>query len=445
MQNYSIQQFTDRHLAQYGYLIVSNGEAAVIDPPRNLQPILEVLEKEKATVKAIIETHPHADFVSGHLELHILTGAPIYVSTLLGADYEHVGFDTGENIALGNVTLEAINTPGHSPDSISILLRDEEGKEQALFSGDTLFVGDVGRPDLRETAGNMQAKREELAGMMYDTVQNILKKLSDHIVVYPAHGAGTLCGKALRDAPSTTIGEEKMSNPAFKEMSKEEFVQMLTDGQPFIPQYFPFEVDINKTGAPALETSLVCIEDIDTIPENVLILDTRSSASYDKGHTEKALHIAESGLRFETWLGTIIAPNEEFVVVVQNLEAKNRVLKRIAAIGYEKNIRGVFVGDVGDQTSHALDIDALKKAPTNYTIIDVRQAYETEKNPLFSHALNIPLNELRARVHEIPEDKPIAVHCAGGYRSMVAESIIAAQISIPVFDIAEHIQTIRIS
>jgi len=442
MSPHSIHQFFDKHLSQYGYLIISNGEAAVIDPPRDVQPMLDVLQEQNVTLKNIIETHPHADFVSGHLELHILTGATIHVSKLLGADYEHKSFDTGDGIILGAITLESINTPGHSPDSISILLRNAEGKQEALFSGDTLFVGDVGRPDLRETAGNMQAKREELAGMMYETVHTILQKLPDDTVVYPAHGAGSLCGKALRDAPSTTIGEEKSSNPAFQEMSKEAFVSMLTEGQPFIPQYFPFEVGINKAGATGLQESLASLKQITEIPNGVLVLDTRSSKSYNAGHIDKALHIAENGMRFETWLGTIIAPDEQFVVVIQDEESMNRVLKRIASIGYEQNILGVYMGNVGKKQSHPLDIEALKASPKDYTIVDVRQSYEHEDNPLFAHAMNIPLNELRERVAEIPQGKPIAVHCAGGYRSAVAQSIISAQSEMTVVDIGEHIRTI---
>ena len=442
MSHYTVHQFFDKHLSQYGYLIVSKGEAAVVDPPRNVQSILDVLKEQNATLTHIIETHPHADFVSGHLELHARTGATIHVSKLLGADYAHQTFDTGDSISLGSITLDSINTPGHSPDSISILLRDPEGIEQVLFSGDTLFVGDVGRPDLREKAGNMQAKREELAGMMYDTVHNILQKLPDHIVVYPAHGAGSLCGKALRDAPSTTIGEEKASNPAFQEMTKDAFISMLTEGQPFIPQYFPFEVGINKEGAPGLTESISSLKHITEIPNNTLVLDTRSAESFNAGHIEKALHIAENGMRFETWLGTIIAPDEQFVVVIQDEESADRVLKRIASIGYERNIVGIYIGDIGEMQSHPLDIDALKAAPTDYTIIDVRQSYEHEENPLFAHAMNIPLNELRERVGEIPQEKPIAVHCAGGYRSGVAQSIIAAQSQIPVLDIGEHIRTI---
>lgn len=443
MKPYTITQYTDRHLAQYGYLILSKNEAAVVDPPRDIEAMLKTLEDAGATLKAIIETHPHADFVSGHLELHTLSGAPIYVSNLLGADYEFEPFDSGNSIAIGGITLHALNTPGHSPDSISILLRDEAGTEQVLFSGDTLFVGDVGRPDLRESAGNIQAKREELAGMMYETVQTVLKELPDHVVVYPAHGAGTLCGKALRDAPSSTIGEELMSNPAFKEMSKHEFVTMLTEGQPFIPQYFPFDVSVNKSGARALQESLSSIPNLTDVPANTLILDTRSAQHYNNGHVHGALHIAENGLRFETWLGTIIAPNERFVVVVEQEDAKERVLKRIAAIGYEQNVLGVYVGTIGETQSRPIDINEFTANTNSYTIVDVRQTNESQSDPVFANALNIPLHELRSRVSEIPQDKPIAVHCAGGYRSMVGESVIASHVSVPVLDIGEHIKTCR--
>lgn len=438
--NYTIHQFTDSNLAQYGYLVWSGTDAAVIDPARDIRPILSMLEENGLTLKAIIETHPHADFVSGHLELHTLTGAPIYISTLLGAAYDHTGFDDGDSITLGTVTLESLNTPGHSPDSISILVRDEHGKEQVLFSGDTLFVGDVGRPDLREKAGNIQAKREELAGMMYNTVQNVLKPLPDSVIVYPAHGAGTLCGKALRDAPSTTIGDERATNPAFQEMSKQEFIAMLTDGQPMIPQYFGYDVALNRNGAPDLNKSLSRIPTVNNIPADTLVIDTRDAAHYNAGHMHGALHIAETGLKFETWLGTIVSPEEHFILVVHDEASRSRILERIAKIGYELNIDGVIVGDTGTEESHDIDIDTFLTQAADYTIVDVRQTYENEKNPLFSHALNIPLNELRDRTQEIPTNKPIAVHCAGGYRSMVAESILTAALGVPVFDIGEHVR-----
>lgn len=438
--NHTIHQFTDRNLAQYGYLIQSGTDAAVIDPARDIRPILSMLEENGLTLKAIIETHPHADFVSGHLELHTLTGAPIYISTLLCAAYDHVGFDDGDSIALGSVTLHALNTPGHSPDSISILVRDADGTEQALFSGDTLFVGDVGRPDLREKAGNIQAKREELAGMMYDTVQNVLKPLPDSVIVYPAHGAGTLCGKALRDAPSTTIGDERATNPAFQNMSKEEFVTMLTDGQPMIPQYFGYDVALNRNGAPDMAQSLSRIQTVTDSSGSTLVIDTRDAAQYNAGHLHGALHIAENGLKFETWLGTIIPPDERFTLVVHDEAARMRVLERVAKIGYELNIDGVIVGNTGTETAHTVDMKTFLEHATDYTIVDVRQSYESEQNPIFSHALNIPLNELRDRAREIPVDKPIAVHCAGGYRSMVAESIITATLGVPVFDIGEDVR-----
>lgn len=438
--NYTIHQFTDSNLAQYGYLVWSGTDAAVIDPARDIRPILTMLEEKGLTLKAIIETHPHADFVSGHLELHTLTGAPIYISTLLGAAYDHIGFDDGNSIALGSVTLHALNTPGHSPDSISILLRDTDGTEQALFSGDTLFVGDVGRPDLREKAGNIQAKREELAGLMYDTVQNVLKPLPDSVIVYPAHGAGTLCGKALRDAPSTTIGDERTTNPAFQEMSKDEFVTMLTEGQPMIPQYFGYDVALNRNGAPDLAQSLSRIQTVTGSAEQTLVVDTRNAAQYNAGHLHGALHIAENGLKFETWLGTIVRPDERITLVVEDEAARTRVLERIAKIGYDLNVDGVIVGDAGNETGHVVDIETFLQHAADYTIVDVRQAYENERNPLFSHALNIPLNELRDHAQEIPVSKPIAVHCAGGYRSMVAESILTSALGVPVFDIGEDVR-----
>lgn len=443
MPTFTVHQYFDQYLAQYGYLIQSGKDAAVVDPARNVEPILDQLQREGLTLKAIIETHPHADFVSGHLELHQVTGAPIRISKLLGASYEHQTFDTGDRIPLGHITLEALNTPGHSPDSISILVRDEQNIPQVLFSGDTLFVGDVGRADLREKVGNIQAKREELAGMMYNTVQQILKPLPDHVQVYPAHGAGSLCGKALGTAPSTTIGAERINNPAFAEQTKAEFIRILTQGQPMIPMYFGFDVDTNRRGAPSMRQSLATLPTLEKPPADLLVVDTRSVTAYNRGHVAGALHIAESGQRFETWLGTIVKPQEPFVVIVEDESRRIPVLERIASIGYEGQVQGVLVGTSGPTQSHPLNLTDLRNNAANYTVLDVRQAYEFESDPLFSHAINIPLSELRERIAELPVNRPIAIHCAGGYRSMVAESLVSPKVSVPVYDIGEDVLSLH--
>lgn len=244
-----IKQFEDKNLAHYSYAIHSNGEIALIDPARDPQPYYDFAKQRHAKITAVIETHPHADFVSSHLEIHETTRATIYVSKLLGAEYAHHFFDDGDTISLGKSTLKALNTPGHSPDSISIVALDENGMEQAVFTGDTLFIGDCGRPDLREQAGAITSPRTELAKQMYHSLRDKLITLPDSVMVYPAHGAGSLCGKGLSEQSSSTIGAEKMSNWSLQPMSETDFVQKLLTDQPFIPKYFPFDVGINKKGA----------------------------------------------------------------------------------------------------------------------------------------------------------------------------------------------------
>lgn len=251
-----VAQFEDKGLAHYSYIVMSDAELAVIDPTRDPKQYEEYAMLHDAKIVAIIETHPHADFVSGHLELSEAKQAPVYVSSLVEVQYKHTPFDKGNVIKVGQVTLQAINTPGHSPDSISVLLRDEEGNEYAVFTGDTLFVGDVGRPDLREKAGSTTGTREELARQMYQSTRQKLMLLPDHVLVYPAHGAGSLCGRSLSSASSSTIGAEKASNPALQPMTEDQFVRYLTANQPFVPKYFAHAVELNRKGAPKFSSSV---------------------------------------------------------------------------------------------------------------------------------------------------------------------------------------------
>ncbi|MDQ3291691.1 MAG: MBL fold metallo-hydrolase, partial [Bacteroidota bacterium] len=226
-----IEQFEDKGLAHFSYIISSEGQMAVIDPARNPQPYYEYANLHDACLIAVIETHPHADFVSSHQEIALTKEATIYASKLTGATYEHQSFDDGDSIQVGEVTLHAINTPGHSPDSISVLVKDESGHPVALFSGDTLFIGDVGRPDLRENVGSITAKREELARQMYHSLHDKIMPLPDEVIVYPAHGAGSLCGKGMSDAKRSSIGAEKRSNPALQNMREDDFVKYLLADQ----------------------------------------------------------------------------------------------------------------------------------------------------------------------------------------------------------------------
>lgn len=440
----NIQQFYDEGLAHASYAILSEGKVALVDPGRNPQQYYDFAEANNAKIVAIIETHPHADFVSSHLEFHQNEDATIYVSKLVGAEYPHTGFDQGDSFQMGKVTFHSIHTPGHSPDSISILLKDENGKDHALFSGDTLFIGDVGRPDLREKAGNMKAQREELAKMMFHTVQDKLKPLADDVIVYPAHGAGSLCGKNLSDARQSTIGEQRATNWAFGDVDEQTFVSSLLEGQPHIPKYFGYDVDMNKKGAPAYQRSISQVSIWpagSTIPEGTLVIDSREQDKFRAGHVPGAINIMNGG-KFETWLGSIVGPEEKFFLVADTEAELEILIFKAAKIGYEQLIKGAVVNPAGmTATGEEFDVEAFKMNPDAYTIVDIRSADEHKNTPIFESSINIPLHELRERANEIPADKPVLVHCAGGYRSAAGSSIVSGEMNnTEVLDFSEAIK-----
>lgn len=438
-----VEQFYDKGLSHGSYAIISGGQMAVIDPARDPKPYLDFAIKNRAKITAIIETHPHADFVSSHLELHQKTEATIYVSRLVGADYPHTSFDDGDLIQLGKVTLKAINTPGHSPDSICILLLDESANEYALFTGDTLFVGDVGRPDLRENVGNVTAKKEELARAMYHSTRNKLMTLPEQVLVYPAHGPGSLCGKSMSHDLYSTIGKELRSNYALQLMDELTFVKKLTEDQPFIPKYFGYDVALNKKGASALKESVDAvpiIKDYSEIDKNIIIIDTRPQNKFKAGHLNNAFNL-QNGAKFETWLGSIVLPKELFYLVADDEATLHHLIYKTAKIGYENQIKGAFVPTTQmiDKTP-VFDMNEFIANPDLFTIVDVRNDSEVKEGKIFPSAITIPLPELRERINEIPTDKPIVVHCAAGYRSAAGASIIEQQIkNVPILDMSEGI------
>ena len=445
-----IKQFEDKNLAHYSYAIVSKGEMALIDPARNPQPYYDFAKQHNAKITAIIETHPHADFVSSHLEIHYTTNATIYVSKLLGAEYPHQTFDEGNALVLGNITLKALNTPGHSPDSISIVALDENGIEKAAFTGDTLFIGDCGRPDLREQAGAITAERAELAKQMFHSLHNKLMNLPDDVLVYPAHGAGSLCGKGLSESKSSTIGAEKISNWSLKNLSEEEFIKELLADQPFIPKYFSFDVAVNRKGAEAYAISILKVpqreqissaDSADSLNPDVIIIDTRPKDQFKKAYLKNAINLMND-TKFETWLGSIVKPEESFYLIAENEAILKELIERTAKIGYEKQILKAFTLDFGNASMEFFDSEELKRNQDAYTIIDIRNDSEVKNNKIFLNAIHIPLHELRERTNEIPLRKPIVVHCAGGYRSAAGSSIIKSKLnsSPQVFDLSEAVK-----
>lgn len=439
-----IEQFEDKGLAHFSYIVMSEGQIAIIDPSRDPRPYYEYANLHDACIIAIIETHPHADFVSSHQEIAHTKEAKIYASKLTGAAYKHQSFDEGDYLQVGDITLHAISTPGHSPDSISVLAKDEDGRPTALFSGDTLFVGDVGRPDLRENTGSNTARREELARQLYHSTREKIMPLPDEVLVYPAHGAGSLCGKGLGEAKSSSVGAEKQHNPALQSMPEEAFVDYLLTDQPFVPKYFAYAVELNKTGAPTFKQSIHQVPRLQpdcTLDKNTLLIDTRPGQLFKAGHLPDAINI-QDGLKFETWLGSVISPQENFYLIAASEEELETVIAKAAKIGYDRNIRAGLVNPLQQTEKSALtDAAAFKNNPDQFTIIDIRNVNEFKAGKVFTTALNIPLPELRERINEIPTDKPIMVHCAGGYRSAAGSSIIARKIKTqPVYDLSEAIK-----
>ena len=437
-----IQQFYDKGLAHASYAVRVGREVVVIDPARDPQPYYDFADEHEADIIAVIETHPHADFVSSHLEIAQETEATIYCSKLTGAKYPHQNFDDGDRIALGNLELHALNTPGHSPDSISVLLLDELAQTRAVFTGDTLFVGDVGRPDLREDQAVGGHTRQSLAAQLYRSTRQKLMALPGTTTVYPAHGPGSLCGKTTSPDLDSTISKELATNYALQPMSEAEFIRVLLADQPFVPKYFGHDVQINRQGARGFEDSIRAVPHLrpgaDLAP-GTLLIDTRPAAKFRAGHLPGAINLQDGG-KFETWLGSIVGPAEKFYLLADSQIALDLVIRKTAKIGYEGNIQGALLAPAHlPATSPAVDVAAVRAHPSAFTIIDIRNPAEAQ-TPIFAQALRIPLPELRERAHEIPTDKPVLVHCAGGYRSAAGSSIIQNALpGVEVLDLGEAV------
>lgn len=444
-RGYLIQQFKDEGLSHFSYAILADGQVMLIDPGRNPQPYYAFATEKQAKIIGVIETHPHADFVSSHLEIHGKEGATIYASKLVNAAYPHKTFDEGQHIELTDrVRLRAMHTPGHSPDSISILLL-EDHKEVAVFTGDSLLSGAVGRPDLREYTGEAGTLREQLARQMFHTIHQKFAPLPNNVLVYPAHGAGSLCASTVRNVDHTTIGYEREHNFAFSEANEDAFVAALMKDQPHIPQYFPYDVELNKVGAVGYHSAFA---QVSIMPRNskidgigLTVIDARSPTLFRNSYIQGAINIPDGG-KFETWLGTIVAPGEPFYLISDSEEQQFDLLDKTLKIGYETFIKGAFVYDAQDGEMLAtFDAETFSAKEADYAIIDVRTPAEASQNKLFEHAANIPLTDLAARIAELPKGRPIAVHCASGYRSAIATSLIKKLMpTTEVLDIGEEVK-----
>jgi glyoxylase-like metal-dependent hydrolase (beta-lactamase superfamily II)/rhodanese-related sulfurtransferase len=432
------KQFYLGCLAHASYLIGSEGEAAVVDPQRDVDQYLSEAEAQGLKIKYVIETHLHADFVSGHRELAARSGAQIVIGAKAGATFPHAAVCDGDEIKLGKVILRIMETPGHTPESVSVLVIDSEVSDQPqkVLTGDTLFVGDVGRPDL---AGGKGYTPPLMAAMMYDTLHGKLLKLSNEVEVYPAHGAGSMCGRNLSTETSSTIGEQRESNYALKPMSKDEFVRMMTTDLPDSPAYFPKDAEINRTGAPALAevplpASLKPHEVVQLIANDHMVLDVRSAANFGSGHLPGSFNIGLAG-QFAIWAGTLIPMGMPLVIVAESAEEAREAVMRLARVGHE-SVKGYLDGginawrDAGLEVASVpqitvVDLNELVVGRTPLQILDVRRPTEYRSGHV-PRAVTAPLLSLPQNISNLGLDPamPTAVICAGGYRSSAATSIL---------------------
>ncbi len=423
-----IEQLYTNCLAEAAYYIESEGEAAIIDPIRETEPYTELAKKRNAKIKYIFETHFHADFVSGHIDLAKKVNAPIIYGPMADTHYKVHNAKDGEEFKLGKLTFKVLHTPGHTPESTCYLLLDENRKEHAVFTGDTLFVGDVGRPDLLD--GVMT--QDELASMLYDSLNKKIKTLPDSVIVYPAHGPGSACGKNIGKETFSTIGEQKKFNYALKDQSREEFIAQVTDGILPPPSYFFEDARINKEGYDPIENVIrenskpLSLNDFkNEIAKGAIILDTRKADDFEKGFIPGSINIGLNG-QYAVWVGTLIDIKQSIVLVAQEGTEHESIL-RLARIGYE-NVIGFLKGGVNAWDGKLEKVSSISAAQMKaemkkgIEVMDVRKHGEWGISHL-KDATFLPLANFPKNLKGLDHSKPYIVHCGGGYRSMTAISI----------------------
>ena len=436
-----IKQLYTGCISEAAYYIESNGEAAIIDPLRDIDVYLDLANERKAKIKYIFETHFHADFVSGHVDLGKVTDAPIvYGPDTVTKFPAHIAKD-GEKFKIGDLTIEVLHTPGHTLESTCYLLKDETGKDHCVFTGDTLFVGDVGRPDLAQK--NDEITTDDLAGMLYDSLQKKIMPLADDVIVYPAHGPGSSCGKNLGPDTDSTIGVEKQFNYALKAANREEFIKVVTDGIPPPPQYFPINAKINKEGYDSMDDvleqglkalSVSAFKKLMT--GDTVILDTRNSEEFTQGFIPGAVSIGLNG-RFAEWAGSLLPFDVPLLLVSEPGKEKESII-RLARVGLDK-VQGYLNGgyEAWKNSGEKIDLiigiepdELMMDIPfdKNLVVVDVRKPVEFAEGHL-ANAINIPLNEMTdpASMANIEERHNLYVHCASGYRSIIAASLLKRQ------------------
>ena len=416
------RQFYLTCLAHASYLIADGGEAVIVDPQRDVDQYIDEAAKLGATIKYIFETHLHADFVSGHRELSARTGATIVFGSLAEALVPHMRVYDGDVLRVGAIELRAIETPGHTPEGISWLIV-ENGRPAKVLTGDTLFIGDVGRPDLAAARGYTTS---EMASMLYDSLHAKLLALPDDVEVWPAHGAGSACGRNISSDTSSTIGVQRRTNHALQPMPRETFVSLMTAGLAAPPRYFPRDAEINRSGARPLSevtagplTAAAIREAVDL---GAVVLDVRDAATFGLHHVDGSINIGLGG-QFASWAGTLLSPDVPLIIVAESDARAAEAVMRLARVGFEGAIGYTTnVADLPPRTIPQVSVQDL--ASTNRPVLDVRRRAEYEAGHV-PGAQNVPLDELPQRLDEIPRDGTLAVICAGGYRSSMACSLLA--------------------
>lgn len=450
----TVEQIYTGCLAQGAYYIASNGEAVIIDPLREVGPYLDRAEKDGVTIKYILETHFHADFVSGHIDLAAKTGAKIVYGPTANTAFDCHIAENGEVLKVGDVTIHVLHTPGHTMESTTYLLKDESGKDHAIFSGDTLFLGDVGRPDLAQKAATMT--QEDLAGILFDSLRNKIMVLGDDVIVYPGHGAGSSCGKNMSKETVGTIGEQKATNYALRaNMTKEEFVAEVTDGLLPPPAYFPENVRLNKTGYESLDKVMerglrplsVDAFEVAANETDALILDTRHQNTFIHGFIPQSIFIGIQG-SFAMWVGALIPDIKQEILVVADPGMEEEVVTRLSRVGYD-NCIGFLDGGFDAWKNSGKEVDTLSqvtaeelKGIEGATVVDVRKSGEYLSEHLID-AIHVELDYINDQMASVPQEGTFYVHCAGGYRSVIASSILKARGYHNMVDVAGGFKAIK--
>ncbi len=441
MHNMKIEQIYTGCLAQGAYYIESNGEVAIIDPLREVQPYIEKAEKNGAKIKYIFETHFHADFVSGHLDLSKKTGAPIIYGPLANPEFDCVIAQDEQEFKLGNITLKVLHTPGHTMESTCYLLLDENGVPHSLFSGDTLFLGDVGRPDLAQKAADMT--QEQLAGLLYDSLMNKIMPLPNEVMVYPAHGAGSACGKNMMKETMDSLGHQKEMNYALNQTSKENFIAAVTDGLTPPPAYFPMNVAMNKKGYSSIDevmnTGLRALspEEFETAAESTdaVILDTRNAGTFAKGFVPRSINIGLDG-QFAPWVGAMVVDVKQPILLVTEAGKEEETLIRLSRVGFDV-VLGYLNGGIDAWKNSGKEVDQVNRITADQFkseltigssyVLDVRKESEYRAEHV-EEAYNKPLDYINEWFPEMTQmNEEFYLHCAGGYRSMIAASYLKSR------------------